>query len=385
MPVILEKQNSRKMKMRFSPTAAAAVLLALVVAGPDGSQAAGPALKSPLSVAMTLKTPSVGASTTPDGRRFLVLARWDGSSGPQIVEWKSGELSAYPDSAWNAWAPGKDPALGFVHANAQRVGPEGDLWVVDVGAPGFGTKTLAHGPKLVEIDLSSNSVKRIYPLDGATMPESYVNDVRFNGRTAYLTDSGRPALIVLDLNSGGSRRVLEDAVSTRARRPLSGEGGVLRYPNGDPVFVHADQLEVSPDRKFLYFQSASGPLYRIETRLMDDPGVSAARLSAGVELFARTGGTAGTAIDAEGNIYASDTDKLRILKIAPTGRISTLVADPRLIWVDAMWIDDQGTLWMPATQLNRAAFVNGGKSRVDPPFRIYTLEIGHRPPVEDHP
>jgi sugar lactone lactonase YvrE len=372
-------------KLGLLPAAAQAVLLSALGAGTAGARAAGPAPQSPLSVAMSLETPSVGVSTTPDGRRFLVLARWDGSSGPQLVEWKSGRMSAYPDAAWNAWAPGQDPATAFIHVNAQRVGPEGDLWVVDVGAPGFGAKTLPHGPKLVEIDLRTDRVRRVYPLEGVARPDSYANDVRFNGSTAYITDSGNPALIVLDLSSGAARRVLQDDVSTRAHKPLSGEGKILRYPNGAPVFVHVDQLEVSPDREFLYYQSASGPLYRIATRLLDDAGASAARLSAGAKLFARTSGTAGTAIDADGNIYASDTNRLRILKIAPSGKISTLVEDPRLSWVDAMWIDAQGTLWMPSTQLNRAAFVNGGTSKVDPPFRVYAMPIDRRPPRADHP
>jgi hypothetical protein len=35
--------------------------------------------------------------------------------------------------------------------------------------------------------------------------------------------------------------------------------------------------------------------------------------------------------------------------------MTTLVQDPRLIWVDAMWIDAKGTLWIPWPQLNRGA------------------------------
>lgn len=58
-----------------------------------------------------------------------------------------------------------------------------------------------------------------------------------------------------------------------------------------------------------------------------------------VETFAHTPSTGGTAIDAAGNIYVSDIDRQLILKIAPDRSISTLIHDPRLLWVDAMWID----------------------------------------------
>jgi sugar lactone lactonase YvrE len=203
--------------------------------------------------------------------------------------------------------------------------------------------------------------------------------VRFNGDVAYLTDAGRPALIVLDLTTGHARRVLENHPSTVAARPLVAEGRQLVDPQGKPVVVHADQLEISNDGRWLYYQPCSGPMSRIETRFLDDPSLSEATLAGHVERFADTPSTGGTAIDAEGTIYVSDTDRSRILKVSPAGRISTLVADPRLAWVDAMWIDDDGKLWMPAAQLNRTPGLNHGKDAVDWPVTLYSIAIGAKP------
>ena len=59
--------------------------------------------------------------------------------------------------------------------------------------------------------------------------------------------------------------------------------------------------------------------------------------------------------------------------------VSTLVKDPRLDWVDAMWIDDQGRLWAPAAQLDRTRGMNGGVSTVKFPAVVYTLDIGQAP------
>ncbi len=95
--------------------------------------------------------------------------------------------------------------------------------------------------------------------------------------------------------------------------------------------------------------------------------------------FADTPSTGGTAIDAAGAIYVSDTNRSRILKVSVTGEISTLVADPRLAWVDAMWIDDGGKLWMPAAQLNRTAGLNHGEDAVHWPIRLYSIAIGAKP------
>ena len=100
--------------------------------------------------------------------------------------------------------------------------------------------------------------------------------------------------------------------------------------------------------------------------------------AAHVERFADTPSTGGTAIDANGTIYLSDVDARRILTISADGKITTLIADPRLAWVDAMWIDDDGNLLMPAAQINRIAGLNGGVDAVEKPITLYRLKIGQK-------
>ena len=85
------------------------------------------------------------------------------------------------------------------------------------------------------------------------------------------------------------------------------------------------------------------------------------------------------AIAGDGTIYLSDTDKDRILAISPEGRMTTLVADPRLSWVDAMWIDDSGNLLIPAAQLNLGAGFNGGTNGMKLPITLYRAAIGAKP------
>ncbi len=65
-----------------------------------------------------------------------------------------------------------------------------------------------------------------------------------------------------------------------------------------------------------------------------------------------------------GNLYTTDTDKRRILRISPEGRISTQDPDDRLVWGDALWIDSQGFLWIPASQLNLTPGFNHGRMAV---------------------
>jgi hypothetical protein len=189
--------------LRIIPLAGALLLssLAATHAAPD-----------PLTTVLTSDTVANGIATTTSGRVFLPFCRIDGTKGPQVVEWKNGAPAAYPNAAWNGWSAGDDPRRTFVRVNALRIGPDGALWVVDVGAPGIGKPKVPHGPKLVKIDLSSDKVERVYDLDSATNDKSFIDDVRFHGSTAFVTDAGSPGVIVLDLVSGATRRVLDGGI-----------------------------------------------------------------------------------------------------------------------------------------------------------------------------
>lgn len=345
----------------------------------------GYAAESSLTLAFALPDAVTnGVAVTAEGRIFAALARIDGSAGPRVVEIRDGRPVPFPDEAWNAWTEGADPNRTLVWVNSLRIGPDGDLWLVDTGSPGFGQPMRPGGCKLVQVDVAGARVRRTIQLDAMVTPKSFIDDVRFNGSVAYLTDAGAPALVVLDLATGQGRRVLEGHASVTASRPISAEGRIVHGPDGKPVLVHADQLEVSPDSAWLYYQSCTGPLWRVPTRLLDDPKTAPATLATSVEIVADTPPTGGTAIAADGTLFVSDTDAQRILRIAPDGTTSTLIQDPRLLWVDAMWIDARGRLWMPAAQLNRLALFQGGRSRVRFPVEVYTLQLGLKPAPNDH-
>jgi sugar lactone lactonase YvrE len=353
-----------------------------------------------VQVALTLDTPCNGVSATQAGRLFVLYARVDGTQGqglPEVVEWVNGTGVPYPDARWNSYAgpdSDSDPATTLVRVNSQRIDVDGKLWLVDTGSPGFGSPViLPQGPKLVVVDTSTDEVARVYPMGNVTLSGSLLDDLRFDssGTRAYLTDAGAGgALIVLDLESGRAVRLLEGDLSVGAFTPTSGEGKLLRSPSGEFAFIYADQLEVSPDGRWFYYQPASGGMSRIETRFLDEAlynssMASLSVLSGYVKPYALTPATGGTAIDAEGNIYVSDTDRQAIEKLYPNGTRTTLVQDERLLWVDAMWIDNQNRLWLPAAQLNRGApFQPDGQSRIQKPLHVYTIDIGVGPSPIDH-
>jgi sugar lactone lactonase YvrE len=326
-----------------------------------------------------------GITVSHDNRLFASLTQSEGT-GLQLAEVINNQLRAFPDDSWNQWNA-NDPEHHFYHVNALRIGPDGNLWVMDSGNKGIGTgdQAVPGGAKLVHISLATGKVLNSYVFKAPTLqPTSYLDDVRFNGDFAYITDPGAVGLVVLNLKSGKSWRVLDNHPLSIDHQPIYADGKKLILRDGREKRVGLDQLEVSPDGKWLYYQAIPGPLARIETRYLNDSALSAAEVAKHAEKVRETWSTGGTAIDAEGNIYASDINTRSIKRIAPDGKVTTVVQDPRLVWIDAMWVSD-GALWMPSGQINRTPATTGGKpSTVEYPVKLYRLPLPIKPSPRDH-
>lgn len=340
-----------------------------------------PASAASSSLTLAAESRSViwnGVAVTGD-EVFVSGPRWTGSTGPSVARLdQKGDLVPYPDVAWNDWREGEDASRAFVDVNSIHLDGKGSLWAVDTGSPVFGGNALPGGAKLVQIDLTTGKVARVVHLDSdVVLPGSYVDDVRFHGDFTYSTDAGRPGIIVVNLKTGARRRVLENIPATTARpdRPIVVDGVTLKGPDGKPLAVNTDPMEVSQDGKWFYFATLEGPWSRIETRWLDDFDASPGTVASKVEPWTDIPPIGGTALDANGDFYFSDLASNSVKRRAPDGTVTTLVKDPRLHWVDAMTIDDRHQLWLPVPQLDRAAPFNGGQSRVEWPIQLFWVQL----------
>lgn len=337
-------------------------------------------------------------ATTADGSRLFVSMPQVEGPGAQVAELKGGKFVPYPNLEWSLWKDGADPRATLLHVNTVRIGPDGDLWVVDAGGFRVGGKAVPGAAKIVSIDLKTNRIRRTYQAPASVIGEySYFNDIRFNGRKAYISDAAatHPGIVVLDLDSGAMHRVLDNHPSTIAAHAMIADGGrVIRLKDpipdsaGKPTYskyVNIDQIEVSPDGKWLYFQPIGGPLARVPTALINNPGVPADKVSAAVEKVVDTWMAAGSAIDADGNIYMSKVTNRSVMRVSSDGKVSTLVSDPRLTWIDAMWVANDGNLYMPAAQLDRtSANLAGAPAQIEYPVKIYKMQVQAQPSAIDH-
>src|SRR3954468_10121423 len=301
-----------------------------------------------------------GVTVAPDGRIFVNFPRWTEDTPISVAElMPDGSTKPYPNEEWNAWRNARMSEVSandhFVCVQSVVADQQGSLWIVDPGAPNA-EKTVKGGPKVVEIDLASNKVKRVFAM-GADVagPASYLNDIRIapDGRFAYLTDSGSPGgLVVLEIASGKAWRVLSDDPSTQFDPSVTvmTDGQPLRRPDGRQPLFNADSLALSKDGNTLYWQALTGKtLYRIPTSSIQS---TAAAVQARPEKVATTEPADGLWTGEDDEIYLSSIadNAVKVINPADGGR-RELLTDPRLRWPDTFSQGPDGAIYVTASHI----------------------------------
>jgi sugar lactone lactonase YvrE len=301
-----------------------------------------------------------GVTVAEDGRIFVNFPRWTDDVPVSVAEMqKDGSIKPYPDSEWNSWRNvriAEVPAADhFVTVQSVVADGRGSLWVVDPAAPNA-EKTVKGGPKVVQIDLGSNRVKRVFGLGpDVAGPASYLNDIRIapDGSFAYLTDSGVPGgLVVLDLGSGPAWRALSDAPPTTMdlRVTVMTDGKPLRRPDGRQPMFNADGIALSPDGNYLYWQALTGKtLYRIETSALRT--AQSQDITSRVETVAETEPVDGLWMDKSGRLYLSSIAQNAVKVLERDGKQRTFITDSRLRWPDTFAQGPDGTMYVTASHI----------------------------------
>jgi sugar lactone lactonase YvrE len=294
-----------------------------------------------------------GVAVSSAGRVFVSYPRWSPFVTASVEElFEDGRVGPFPNEEWNAWAPDAEAAGVFVCVQSVHVDAADRLWILDAGSP-FLQGVVPGGAKLVQVDLERDEIARTYAFDEETAPEaSYLNDVRVDTATgtAFITDSGLGAIVVLDLESGATRRVLEDHASTKAESTSVQIGEAVV-----PFVVHADGIALDAEGGWLYYQALTGrTLYRVPTRALLDDALSDAELAESVEEYARSGVSDGL-LFGPGGVYLSALEDGAIRRVAPDRTVETLAVDDRIVWPDSFALGPDGAVWFTTSQIHLGA------------------------------
>jgi sugar lactone lactonase YvrE len=236
------------------------------------------------------------------------------------------------------------------------------LWILDTGRVQDLSNplnpilpaTIPGGPKLVNIDLTTDTIIQTIILDSSTVkPFSYLNDLRIDRNprlsgssgkgVAYLTDSspeGENALVFVDLGTGKGQRYplketfpIDKTVPWVWGDPMYQVAGALDAIKPGYITFGADGIAISPDMNTLYFSVIGGRfLYSIPTAALRG-GNSVANAQSQVKNLGEKGISDGMESDSNGIVYAGNVEQNGISMFNPkTGFATTFVRDPRINW-----------------------------------------------------
>ncbi len=318
-----------------------------------------------------------GVSVSKTGRIFVNFPDWSDKHTLSVAEIIDGKPKPFPNEEWNkAGAPGSH----FVCVQSVVVDAEDNLWILDPAAPKL-KEIVKGGPKLVKVDLKTNQVVQTIPFGQDVAPKkSYLNDVRIDtaANVAYITESGKGALVVVDLKSGKARRLLDGDKSTAAESDvkIAVDGRELydQEKKAAPQF-QADGIALDAKNGYLYYHALTGhTLYRIKTDYLKDAKLSKSDLASKVETLVQTPAPDGMLEGPDGFLYLTAIEQNAIVRYDPvTKEVRTIIADKRLSWPDTMSWGPDDALYVTTSQIQNMPRFNDGKSpRVDP-YRVFKI------------
>ncbi|MEM1001297.1 MAG: L-dopachrome tautomerase-related protein [Bacteroidota bacterium] len=307
-----------------------------------------------------------GVTVSDQGRIFANFPRWRQNVQYSVVEvLENGSSKAFPNKEWNSWNLGKTLSHDTFVAVQSVVAFENILYVLDTRNPLF--SGVMGNPVIFAFDLESNELIRSYILSEQSFcGNSYINDLRIDKKNGemYLTDLVRAGLVVIDLESGESFRVLDNHESTLA------ETDQLTFSNGVwKNTVHSDGIALDTKNDKLYYHALTGyNLYAVPTNVLTSGNEK--EIQNHVILVAKTPAPDGMIIDDSGNLFLADLENQKIKKYTiPKKKLSVFAEGENIKWADTFSIHNN-ELYCTNSRINEAS---GDISDMD--FSINKIKI----------
>lgn len=323
-----------------------------------------------LEIAAQYPEPIGNIAVSAEGRLFFTVHPESRPETHKLLEWRDGRAMPFPDAAFQSDL--RTP-LGLSIDRQQR------LWLIDHGNHGV------DGARLLRFDLARDRLERVHDFSADIAPlGSFLQDLRVSpdGATVAIADVSfwrkRPALVLHDIASGRDRRVLE------AHASVMPQDWLVRTPAKTMVFFGGlaalkpgvDGLAFSADGRWLYYAAmAHDSLYRVPVDALRDPALAPATLAARVERVSAKPLSDGLSADLAGNVLITDVEHQSVMRWrADTGRLETLIRDPRIRWSDGLSHGPDGWLYLADSAIPEQMLRSKANIAAQAPYTIWRLK-----------
>jgi sugar lactone lactonase YvrE len=328
---------------------------------------------SELETVVSYHEPIGNVAVSADGRVFFTAHPEARPEGPRLLEWVAGRGAvAYPsierqDELFQT-------PLGVSIDRQQR------LWTIDPANHGAGTA------RLRAFDLATGAAAVDIPFKPSVAPlGSFLQDLQVtpDGATVIVADVSfwrkSPALIVVDVATGESRRVLErhpsvmpqDWIISTPRKRMVFFGGLAALKPG------VDGLAVDPAGRWLaYGAMTHDTLFRVPVAALRDTDLAPGALAAAVENLGPKPLSDGLSADDGGGVWITDVEHGAVVRRAPDGVVTTWVRTPRIRWADALSWGPDGWLYVADSALPDQMLRTREHIAAEGPYHVFRFRPG---------
>ena len=301
----------------------------------------------------------------PDGRLFISVHSFYGEPKYRIYEiLANGDKTPYPSQQWSTKPDANQ--VGINNVLGIRVDRDGILWMLDGQSENYSGRLIGWDTKKEQLH------QIIYLSKPVTIASSFLNDIAVDkdNNAIYIADSAG-AIIVADLNTGKTRRVLNGSKFTTPEDIDMVIDGQVVTLNGSPARIGINPITIDAENKWVYFAPMSSTsLYRLRTADLLDLKLTDEQLNQRVERYGDKTPSDGSTIDSAGNVYITSVTEDAIGVTTPDGSYNILHQADFLSWTDGFAVGADGYIYATVNELHRSPVLNGGESTAQGEFAI---------------
>lgn len=322
-----------------------------------------------LEIVFSYEKPLGNIAVNSSNRIFFTIHPESRPDRLKLFEIVNGEAIPFPDEA------AQD---NFTAILGLFIDLENNLWIIDHGNHGIGKV------KVFAYNLGTNELlyEHIFNTDIAP-PGSFFNDLQVDIARGfvYIADVNffgkDPAMVVHNINTGESRRILEDHPSVYP------QNFIIRSPVKEMTFLGGlialkpgiDGIVLSIDGEHIYWGAMTHEfLYRIPTPYIQDFSISEEEVENKIERVGQKPLSDGLSIDSLNNVYITDVENQGIAVINPNGELRTLVKNDQVVWADGLSFGGDGYLYMVDSEIPNQMLRSKKHMKASAPYFIYRVK-----------